>query len=97
MNNKIKDFISRRFKEDYNWTTGRCYFFAIILKDVFPGGKIFYDPIDGHFLYKYENNFYDWTGQKTYTEKEIDCFYEWDRLKDWEPFLEKRIRHDCIE
>ena len=94
---RIEKFIRRRFKEDYNWTTGRCYFFAIILKDIFPGGEIFYDPIDGHFIYRLGGKFYDWSGHKNYTEEEIKTFYHWDMLNDLDSLLYKRIERDCIK
>lgn len=77
---RVEEFIRRRFEEDYNWTTGRCYFFAIILKDIFPGGKIFYDPVEGHFIYRLSGKFYDWTGCREYTKKEIEHFYDWETL-----------------
>ena len=56
------DFINRRFKEDCNWINGNCYYFALILRDRFPGGIIYYDVINGHFIYQYNGNYYDWTG-----------------------------------
>ena len=94
---RVEEFIRRRFEEDYNWTTGRCYFFAIILKDVFPGGEIFYDPIEGHFIYRLSGKFYDWTGCREYTKNDIDNFYNWDILKSWDSLLYKRIERDCIK
>ena len=48
---KILDFIHRRFEQDCEWTSGNCYYFALILKGRFRKGKIVYDVIDGHFLY----------------------------------------------
>lgn len=94
---RIEEFIRRRFEEDYNWTTGRCYFFSAILKDVFPGGKVFYDPIEGHFIYHFNGKFYDWTGCREYTKNEIDNFYNWETLVSWDPLLYKRIERDCIK
>lgn len=94
---RIEEFIRRRFEEDYNWTTGRCYFFATILKDVFPGGEIFYDPVEGHFLYRLSGKFYDWTGYREYTKNDIDNFYNWATLASWDPLLHKRLERDCIK
>lgn len=94
---RIEEFIRRRFEEDYNWTTGRCYFFATILKDVFPGGEIFYDPVEGHFLYRLSGKFYDWTGCREYTKNDIDNFYNWATLASWDPLLHKRLERDCIK
>lgn len=46
---KVLEFIERRFPTDSRWMNGNCYFFALILKDVF-GGEIFYEVIAGHFV-----------------------------------------------
>jgi hypothetical protein len=60
MNNVI-EFINRRFKSDCKWKNGNCYYFALILKDRF-NGEIYYDVIDGHFVCKIEDKYYDWEG-----------------------------------
>ena len=57
--NEVLEFIKRRFSVDCNWTTGNCYYFAIILKDCFSSGKIFYDVINGHFIFFYDGKYYD--------------------------------------
>ena len=63
---EIEDFIHRRFPSDENnWTQGNCWYFAKILETRFPGGKIMYEPIDGHFLYLYKGKYYDWNGLYT--------------------------------
>jgi len=62
---KIEDFIKRRFPDDSNWTQGNCYYFAKILELRFPGGKVMYEPIDGHFLYQYNGRYYDHDGLYT--------------------------------
>ena len=59
---EILDFICRRFHNNCEWLTGNCYYFALILKDRFPQGDIYYDVINGHFVFKYEDKYYDWTG-----------------------------------
>ena len=57
---QVLNFI-RRFP-DANWLTGNCYYFAVILKNRFNEGEIYYDVIDGHFVFKLNQIFYDWTG-----------------------------------
>lgn len=62
MQNEVLDFINRRFKNDCNWTCGNCLWFAIILHKRFPHSQIYYLPIEGHFIIKYNDNFYDFNG-----------------------------------
>lgn len=50
MINPILSFINRRFPYDSNWLNGNCYFFALILIDRFPSLRMYYDPIEGHFV-----------------------------------------------
>jgi hypothetical protein len=92
MQDQILEFIHRRFKNDCNWTTGNCYYFAIILKDRFPEGKIFYDVILGHFVFCYENKFYDWTG----CIKPYGYLVEWDKFDDYDTLQKQVIIRDCI-
>ena len=92
MNNEVLGFIQRRFKDDCKWTTGNCYYFAIILKDRFPEGKIFYDVIYGHYVFQYKNEHYDWTG----IIKPLGYLVEWDKFDEYDSLLKKRIIRDCI-
>lgn len=89
---KVVEFINRRFPNNNgNWMNGNCYYFAVILQTRFPGGEIWYEPVVGHFLYKYNNNFYSWTG--IYTEDTSRAFKfnpEFD-----ESLFNRLIRH-CI-
>ena len=65
MKDLVEDFIDRRFRHDsanLHWLNGNCLWFAIILQTRFPGGEIFYLPVPGHFVYKYDGKFYDWHG-----------------------------------
>lgn len=91
MDNVI-EFIKRRFKKDCNWIDGNCYYFAIILKDRFPDGKIFYDVINGHFIFLYEDKYYDWTG----CIKPDGFLVEWDRFNEYDHLQRQRIITDCI-
>lgn len=63
MHEEILDFINRRFKENRHWLDGNCYYFALILKDRFPNGSIWYDVTYGHFMYRANGRFYDWSGE----------------------------------
>lgn len=69
MNDEVLSFIHKRFYNDCNWLNGNCYYFSIILSSRFPNGKIYYDVINGHFLFKYNNCYYDWSGKVFPNEK----------------------------
>ena len=92
MEDKVLEFIQRRFKKDCNWLDGNCYYFAIILKDRFPEGKIFYDVIIGHFVFKYQDKLYDWNGIFNSEKLLVD----WENFNVYDHLLEKRIIRDCI-
>ena len=90
--NEILEFINRRFPSDCNWLDGNCFYFSVILKSRFPQGKIFYDVINGHFLFNYENSYYDWTGKV-----EPDGYLvEWDKFDEYDHLQQKTIIRDCI-
>jgi hypothetical protein len=66
----ITTFITN-FKRGHNeenlievFTEGNCFHFALLLSNIEPDGAIVYDPIQGHFMYKVEDKFYDITGEK---------------------------------
>ena len=90
---EVLEFIHRRFKTDCDWLCGNCYYFALILKAKFPRGRIYYDPIDGHFIFLYREHFYDWSGIVTPSDKVIplDLFPVYDLVQY------KRVMHDCLE
>lgn len=90
---EVLEFINRRFKNDCNWTNGNCYFFAVILKSRFPEGEIFYEEISGHFVLKYNNQFYDWTGIHKSTKA---SYVSWEEFDKYDLSLKKRIVRDCI-
>ena len=92
MCNDVLDFIKRRFKKDCDWTNGNCYYFAIILRDRFPDGDIFYDVIDGHFLFKYKDEFYDWTG----IINPDGYLVKWNEFDGYDSLLKQRIIRDCV-
>lgn len=81
---EVKDFIDRRFKTDCQWMSGNCYYFSIILADRFKlyNPCMYYDPIDGHFLCRIGNRFYDFTGWHKYDKSDVEKFYKWNELKE---------------
>ena len=89
---EVIEFIHRRFKSDCNWISGNCYYFAIILKDRFPEGTIFYDVIYGHFVFLYKDRYYDWTGNVT----PKGFLVPWDQFEEYDYLQKKRIITDCI-
>lgn len=74
------------------FTNGNCYYFAIILKERFSSGLIYYFPISNHFTWKYNGKYYDICGEYGTNEKS----YEWEDFKLSNPTLAKSIERDCI-
>lgn len=54
------------------YTQGMCYWFAKILKEVYPEGEIWYNYDKGHVVFKYNNDFYDITGVVKLTGRYIN-------------------------
>jgi hypothetical protein len=50
---------------------GFCYYFAKILQDAFPGGELYIPWPIGHFVYKYNDAYWDISGE--YNPKQHDC------------------------
>lgn len=91
--NEVIEFIKRRFKTDCNWLSGNCYYFALILQDRFPGGKILYDVINGHFVYWYNGSYYDWTGKVNPDGVLVD----WRNFSMYDESQRNVIVRDCIK
>lgn len=91
MEEKIMEFIHRRFPRDCNWTNGNCYFFAVILQAAF-GGDIYYDVISGHFLLQCEGSLYDYTGKVD----RCDILVRWDDFDKYDKLQKDRIIKYCI-
>lgn len=91
---KVLEFIDRRFKKDCDWVNGNCYYFALILKDRFPEGKIYYDVILGHFVFQYNNQYYDWTG--ILSPDALCCPIEWGRFDEYDSLRKDRVVRDCV-
>lgn len=92
--NEVLEFINRRFKKDCNWVDGNCYYFAIILKDRFPEGKIFYDVVLGHFVFLYKDEFYDWEG--VFNPMSHKYLVEWDKFDEYDSSQKKVIVKYCV-
>ena len=91
---EILDFI-KHFQNEGTISTfmeGCCYWFAYILKSRFIFGKIMYEPILGHFLYKYSNKCYDIRGEVDSTSLHLE---EWDKYELGSTHR-KRVHNDCI-
>lgn len=91
--NVILEFIKRRFPTDCNWLTGNCYYFSLILKDRFPSGIIYYNVILGHFVFKYEDKYYDWTGEIM----PEGYLVEWEKFDEYDELQKQVIVRDCIK
>lgn len=97
---EIEVFIER-FKEnypkelEYAFTHGNCYFFALILKHIYPEGHIYYHWSD-HFVFSFNNKLYDITGEVT--EKYLDgrLIVPWEELQEFDPSVYYRIIRDVI-
>lgn len=79
------------------FSNGYCYWFAYILKTRFPNGKIYYVPVDNHFIFSYENSLFDITGDCSvnYLDKLI---YSWEYYQYQESGSNhlNKLKNDCI-
>ena len=93
LHDELLHFVRRRFQTDCHWLDGNCYYFAVILKDRFPGGKIFYDVINGHFVFWLDGAYYDWAG-----EINPDGYLvEWERFMEYDELVCQRVMEGCVE
>lgn len=92
---KILEWIHRRFPHDSNWLNGNCYQFALLLNSTFEG-EIVYDPIDGHFLFLASNGqFYDWSGVRIYNGTYQKAFVKWADYRQEDQLHYDRVMRDC--
>ena len=94
MQDEVLEFINRRFPKDCNWLNGNCYYFALILKDRFPNGRILYDAIYGHFIFQLNGKAYDYSGELVWPGGAYVVY--WDDFDKYDPLLKQRIIRDCI-
>ena len=78
---------------DSNWTDGNCFYFAIILQTRFPDGIIYYDVVQGHFLFEYQGNYYDWDGIQS---PSLSSLVKWEDFYEYDASRMERIIRDCI-
>ena len=90
---EVNNFISSRFPTNSNWISGNCYYFALILHDRFPNGAIYYDLVNGHFLTKIDDNYFDWFGLQHPDEKNL---VKWDEYEQIDPEHYNRIKRDVL-
>lgn len=88
---QVLSFLARRFPNAEPWVTGNCYWMAIILSERFDG-KIYYNPVENHFITKIGPDFYDARGLYVPTEET----YLWDTYKNFDYLETQRILEGCI-
>jgi len=92
---EVLEFIHRRFKNDCDWTTGNCYYFAVILKSRFPEGDIVYDTVRGHFMFMICGRYFDYFGVVN-IESDCDKIIPWSSFDSYDKYQKDIIRRDCI-
>ena len=63
-----------------------------LLKDRFDDGEIFYDVMDGHFIFCHNGTFYDWSGKINPTNYLVN----WNHFDEYDNLQKERIIKDCI-
>ena len=94
----VLDFISRF--QNYNengevtqtFTNGCCFWFAKILTDRFPEGKIVYNPVANHFAAELWARYYDITGEI----QDITGYSYWAWYQHYDPIHYDRLTQQCI-
>ena len=88
------------FKRGFNaqiltevFTLGNCYHFSVILKDVYPEGRIAYSQILGHFFLEIDGRYYDITGE---IKKPIADVTYFDTLYYTDSALYRTLLRDCV-
>lgn len=95
---EIEEFIKRRFATDCNWTSGNCYYFAVILKERFKHLEIVYLTILGHFMAQdpWTGFLYDFNGK--HDSKDIeDGIWALSTIENIDPPFYARIIRDCVK
>lgn len=87
-------FIEKRWQGTHaRWFDGNCYWFAKILTIRFPCLKIYYFPIEGHFVAGTGKVFFDADGEYNPFNKP---FYDFEELKTSDKALYARLIRDCV-
>lgn len=101
--NDILNFITRFPINDEDidqWMGHNDYYFARILKTRFKG-EIWYDLVNCHFLFRYFDEFYDWTGWRNeynFSKPEtMNNMIKWSNLKEYDRSRYDRIVRDVID
>ena len=94
--NKYSDIIAvfNHGISDCNWMDGNCFYYAYMLKQIFPLGTIVYDVIYGHFMLRYMDRYFDYTGEREYDPEWY--IVEFDKLDQYDVKVEERIYRDVI-
>ena len=92
MEEKINDFIKRRFNKEDNWLNGNCLWFAYILKKRFPNLNIYYCPIEIHFIVGYLGEFFDLNCKIIPNEIPILL----DEIKENDDLWYNKLIRDCL-
>ena len=100
---EILNFIKRFPINDEDvdqWMGHNDYYFTRILKIRFKG-EIWYDLVDCHFLFRYFDNFYDWTGLRNEYDlnkpETVENLIKWSDLKKIDSSRAARIKRDVID
>lgn len=96
MNHEILEFIKRRWEVDSNFMNGNCYYFALILCHRFPQLKIYYYPIEGHFVAGDGKEFYDWGGMNNWNISKGEVAFPLDDIEVQDPMWYERLIRDCV-
>ena len=89
---EVLEFIKRRFPTDCNFLSGNCFYFCCILQARFPSGIVYYDVINGHFVFQYEGLYYDWSG----LVEPGGYYVKWDEFEEYDRLQYKVVVRDCI-
>jgi hypothetical protein len=89
---RVLDFIKRRWsKNPHDWITGNCYWFAYILYGEFRDMRIFYLPIEGHFVGGMYGRYYDALGEYKCKETPVPII----DILACDPLWWRRLERDC--
>lgn len=95
--NTILQFIDHFKGSEDTFLNGCCYWFSVILYDRFFSERvveIYYEPVEGHFITKIDNRYYDVRGDVTelYRGKPMYNMYE---MYQNDVRMYERLMRDC--